>query len=185
MGKISKLSSAIRLLPDFLIIGAQKCGTSTLHAALAKHPCIASCKVKEPSFFDIKFERGILWYKAHFPTFLRKMRHIVSVDRVYLTFESTTSYIYHPHAPKRIAHSLPNSKLMVMLRNPADRAYSEYWYRRIEWRDTEFETFEKAIEYELKSRTGDQEYEKIKTRAICTSTPKPFQIYRAEEGVDY
>jgi len=161
MMKLSTFNSAIRLLPDFLVIGAQKCGTSTLHAALAQHPCITSCKVKEPSFFDIKYERGLKWYKAHFPTLLRKAWHLVTSDRVFLTFESTVSYIYHPHAPKRIAHHLPNSKLIVMLRNPVDRAYSEYWYRRTAWHDTEFETFEKAIEYELASSIADQEYRKI------------------------
>lgn len=157
---IRRYTSRIRLLPDFIIAGAEKCGTSSLHAALAMHECIASCVTKEPSFFDIKFERGLSWYRKHFPTRIRKLHNSFrGLD--FMTFESTVSYIYHPHAPRRISQTLPRVKLILMLRNPVDRAYSSYWYRRAEWNDFEFQTFEDAIKFEIENNIAEQERKKI------------------------
>ncbi|MEM0117514.1 MAG: sulfotransferase domain-containing protein [Conexivisphaerales archaeon] len=153
-----KATAGVRLLPDFLIVGAQKAGTSTMHSLLAAHPCIRSCSVKEPSFFYLKYDRGLLWYRSHFPTMLSKIFHTMTRDTKFLTFESTVSYLYDPHAAKRISTCLPDVKIIVMLRNHVDRAYSEFWYRRNVWNDYEFDTFEDAINFEMRTKIAEQEY---------------------------
>ena len=61
-------TNPIRMMPDFIIIGTQKGGTTSLYRYLIEHPCIAPIYIKEPHFFDIYFYKGLHWYRAHFPT---------------------------------------------------------------------------------------------------------------------
>ncbi|MEJ2557594.1 MAG: sulfotransferase domain-containing protein, partial [Anaerolineae bacterium] len=116
----------MRVLPDFLIIGAQKCGTDSLFRYLGGHPCIKLASSKEAHYFDLKFDKGINWYRSHFPLIPYKY----SVKRLrkqdLITGEATPYYLFHPHAPGRAAAIVPHVKLIVLLRNPADRAYSHY-----------------------------------------------------------
>ncbi len=135
-----------RALPTFLIIGAQKAGTTSLYRYLAKHPDIKpNFVVKELSFFDEYYDRGIPWYKSHFP-FKRKNKHY---------FEGTTHYLFNPLAPKRIKDVLPNVKIIALLRNPIDRAYSSYKHQVRAGRETL--SFEEAIESEKKRLKGEKE----------------------------
>src|SRR5262245_23608672 len=69
-----QLASYIGVLPDFLIIGAQKCGTTSLYHYLVQHPCIYPASIKEVGFFDqyLKYRKGVRWYRSHFPSFLHK-----------------------------------------------------------------------------------------------------------------
>lgn len=123
------MTSSIRGLPDFLIIGAQRCGTTSLYYYLTEHPNIFPSSVKEVHFFDDSFTKGMHWYRAQFPTIVEKYY----IERIrkhgFLTGEATPSYLLHPHAPKRIFQVMPKAKLIVLLRNPVDRAYSHYWLR--------------------------------------------------------
>lgn len=112
-----QLTNPLRLQPSFIIIGAQKCGTTTCYHSLVQHPDILPSKWKELHFFDNRFSRGINWYRYQFPICFRQ-----SV----ITGEASPYYIYHPHSPKRIATYFPHVKLIVLLRNPIDRAYSNY-----------------------------------------------------------
>lgn len=122
-------TNPVRLMPDFIIIGAQKCGTTSLYNYLVKHPNIHSAATKELHFFDHKFNKGFWWYRAHFPTTLEQYytEHIAKRD--YVTGEASPSYIFHPLAPKRVAQFLPQVKLIVLLRNPVDRLYSQYRHK--------------------------------------------------------
>lgn len=131
----------MRILPSFLIIGAKKCGTTSLFSYLCQHPNIAAPTSKEISYFNIHFDRGNLWYKSFFPLSLPKR------DPQYLiTGEATAEYICHPLTPQRIAATLPQVKLIALLRNPVDRAYSHYHHtKRI---SRENLSFEKAIAQE-------------------------------------
>ena len=105
--------------PDFLIIGAAKCGTTSLYNYLIEHPDVAGAAAKELRFFDVKFHKGWDWYLAQFP-----QRGVAQ-----LAGESSPNYIFDPSVPARVKAALPNAKLIVMLRNPVDRAYSQYTFR--------------------------------------------------------
>ncbi len=150
-----EMTSSIRCMPDFLIIGAQRCGTTSLYYYLTEHPNIGPSSVKEVHFFDDAFTKGIRWYRAQFPTTLQKYysEHIRRYD--FFTGEATPSYLFHPHAPKRIVQILPKVKLIVLLRNPVDRAYSHYWLRTTLGDETS--TFEDAIRAEQERIVGEQE----------------------------
>lgn len=116
-----RIATAVqRRLPDFAIIGAQKGGTTSLHHYLTAHPDVAPAAKKEIHFFDFHFARGVEWYRAHFP--LQVQGH----DGSGLTGEASPSYLFHPEAGARMRATVPDIKLIAMLRNPVDRAYSQY-----------------------------------------------------------
>jgi hypothetical protein len=115
-----------RLLPDFLLIGAAKAGTTTLHAWLAQHPLVVPSTTKEVHYFDYEFYRGEDWYRTHFPHERERAAFAGEHGRPFLTGESSPTYLSHLWAPERIARALPGVRLLVVLRNPVDRAYSQY-----------------------------------------------------------
>lgn len=148
-------TSQARLLPDFLIIGGQRCGTSSLYYYLTEHPGIISAATKETHFFDEEFGKGTRWYRSQFPTTFYK-NYIQQVRKQeFRTGEGTPYYILYPHTPKRIAQITPKVKLIALLRNPVERAYSQYW---IEVK-ARFETwsFEEAIRGEKERLAGEWE----------------------------
>ena len=128
-----------RALPNFLIIGAQRAGTTTLFANLAQHPDIRPPIRKEIHYFTTHFDRGINWYRAHFPLSSTPFRR-------WQTFEATPYYLFHPLAPVRIRSIIPNARFIVILRDPVDRAASHY--RLNVARGNEELSFEKAIQAE-------------------------------------
>ncbi|MGC9524843.1 MAG: tetratricopeptide repeat protein [Limnospira sp.] len=127
------------IAPKFLIIGTQKGGTTSLQAYLEKHPQILGCIKKEVYFWSVLFFRGLDWYLAHFP-------HL-SPGANFLTGEATPHYLEFPEVPGRISKMLPKTKIIVLLRNPVDRALSHYHHwLRFKW---EKRSFEEAIASEL------------------------------------
>lgn len=127
LGKLYRgITYPIRLLPDFLIIGTQRGGTTSLFRYLQAHPCIEPAVNKDLHFFDREYKKGLAWYRGHFPTSIEKYHAQSLGGRTFLTGEASPSYLFHPYAPKRVAKALPNVKLIVMLRNPVSRAYSQY-----------------------------------------------------------
>jgi sulfotransferase family protein len=123
-------SASDRSLPDFIIIGAQRAGTSSLYYYLGQHPDLIPSFVKEVHFFDgglnprvDNFKAGQAWYRAHFP--LRK-----EMGPAQKTFEASPLYLFNPLAPKRILELLPQAKLIAILRNPVERAISHYFHER-------------------------------------------------------
>lgn len=139
-GILRGITSSNRVLPNFIIIGEQKCGTTTLYEHLIKHPKIIPALRKEIHFFDNHYDNGLNMYKAFFPT-NNEIQQNSSI-----TGEASPNYLHHPLVPKRIKENLPNVKLIVLLRNPVERAYSHF----IMMKTGKFETlsFENAIEYE-------------------------------------
>jgi len=142
----SNLTGFAHVLPDFYIIGAQKCGTSALYDYLVQHPSIHPCTTKEPRFFDKYYDRGINWYKSCFPFKIKKNVEKIFFHRKFLTGEATERYLEHPHVAKRLKHLTPNAKIIIILRNPIDRAYSHY-NMRFNSKKEEL-SFEEAIEKE-------------------------------------
>ncbi len=120
------------MLPNFLVIGAPRCGTSWLARNLRAHPEIYLPNDKELHYFDRHYEKGIAWYEKFF---------INSTEPV--VGEATPAYFYNPVIPELIHQTLPNAKLIVSLRNPVDRAYSHFWYRytdrKIKMKNSSFE----------------------------------------------
>jgi Sulfotransferase domain len=111
------------MLPDFVIIGAQKCGTTFLYwRLLTQHPHVEPAAGKEIHYFNVwkNYNKGGNWYRSHFspPTWKEERRS--------LTGEASPYYVFHPHAARRIAELVPQVRLIVLLRNPVDRAYSHY-----------------------------------------------------------
>jgi hypothetical protein len=113
---VGRATSRWRPLPDFLVIGAQKAGTTALYAYLRWHPGITGPSWKEVSFFDRHWWRGERWYRGQFP--MRVQGRLVG--------EASPSYLFHPLAPERVRTLLPDVKLIALLRDPVARAYSHY-----------------------------------------------------------
>lgn len=146
-----ELAGRIGLLPNFLIVGAQKCGTTSLYDYLIEHESIHAAATKEVGYFDRYYARGLTWYRAQFPSRLRAARVQRARRQPFITGEASTGYILNPHALRRIRQVLPDVKLILLLRNPVDRAFSHYQacFRR----GVDTLSFEAALESE-ESRIG-------------------------------
>jgi len=115
-----KFTRSRRSLPDFLIIGAQKSGTTSLYNYLIQHPKIIPAKKKEIHYFDLNYNKDLSWYKANFPlnNQLKKRNAICG--------EASPQYIFLPNIMDRISKEIPKVKILVLLRNPIDRTFSHY-----------------------------------------------------------
>jgi hypothetical protein len=137
-----RATAGLRPLPDFLILGAQKAGTTALYAYLRWHPEITGPSFKEVSFFDRHYAKGERWYRAHMP-----------VRRRSLVGEASPSYLFHPLAPERVARLLPDARLIALLRNPVDRAFSHYQHEVALGREPL--SFEAAVDREEERMQGE------------------------------
>jgi len=153
---VKPLNGRNQRLPDFLMVGAMKSGTSTLHRVLADHPDIF-LPDREVYFFDIddiEQHRDFLgvskggWeffdYEANLDRYLEWYRALFSEARPdQRVGERSTTYLPSRKAPGRIARLLPDARILVVLRDPVKRAYSHYWHLvRV---GTTNQTFEDAI----------------------------------------
>jgi hypothetical protein len=138
-------SSSLRRLPEFIIIGGQRCGTRSLYSWLSAHPRIDPAAARELHYFDsTTYARGEAWYRSQFP--LRSPRR--------LSGESTPNMLFHPLAPRRAARDLPETtRFIVVLRDPVERALSHYWYTRA--RKIETEPPGRAMELEESRLRGE------------------------------
>jgi sulfotransferase family protein len=145
----------LRPLPDFLIIGAQKAGTTALYAYLRWHPQITGPSFKEVSFFDRHHARGERWYRAHLPArprqWVAKRRH----GRWPSIGEASPSYLFHPLAAQRVKALMPAARLIAVLRNPVDRALSHYEHEVALGREPL--SFEDALDQEEERMRGEVE----------------------------
>lgn len=131
-----KVTASTRVLPSFIIIGTQKGGTTSLFHYLSQHPQLLPSYRKEVHYFDgglkperDNFARGERWYRSNFP-----LRRHVAADQQ--TFEASPIYVFHPLAPQRIQELLPNAKLILLLREPTERALSHYFHQSRKGRET-------------------------------------------------
>jgi hypothetical protein len=123
-------TSSHRCLPSFIVVGAMKSGTTSLFSYLRQHPQLVPSCIKEVHYFDgginpkiDNYERGLGWYRSHFPLRSR-------LDLRSKVFEATPLYLFNPWAPERIFSVLPDVKIIVILRNPTERAISHYFHER-------------------------------------------------------
>jgi hypothetical protein len=122
-------NAGLRALPDFLVIGAQRCGTSSLYTYLGRHPRVIPSLRKEVEYLSTRFGEGEGWYRAHFPLRARLAASNLRGGRTQ-TFEATPDYLLDPRAPERAATLLPGAKIVVLVRDPVARAYSQYMHNR-------------------------------------------------------
>lgn len=105
-----------------MILGAQKCGTTSLYDYLVQHPQVLPAWEKEIHYFDLNYARGERWYRSHFPT----AAALAGTSGRCVTGEATPYYFFHPHVPGRLRSLLPDARLIVLLRDPVDRTISHY-----------------------------------------------------------
>lgn len=130
------------MLPNYVIAGVMKCGTSALVRGVANHDSVFRAEGKELHYFDRYYERGIGWYESCFE------------DRGDAkAFGEATPYLGHQIAVDRMVADLPEARFIVIVRQPADRAYSHYWHNIR--REREDLSFEAALDAEERRRTPD------------------------------
>jgi len=147
------ITGPMRILPDFLIAGFNRSGTHSLFEYMGQHPNILNASRREIHYFTLSYWRGLNWYKSYFPTSIYRNYCEKKYSQKFLTGEATPHYVFHPLAIKRIKKLVPNVKLIVVLRDPVENAYSHYQHY---WRGgIEKESFEEAI------KTDKERFEKI------------------------
>ena len=147
----ARMTSGLRMLPDFVIVGAQRAGTTSLYRYLAEHPDVGRVRLgKGVHYFDTNFAQPISWYRAHFPVdpdripFRSRPRHVG---------EGAPYYLFHPECPARIRAALPDVKIIAILRDPVERAHSQWVHETARG----FETlgFQDALEAEDERLAGE------------------------------
>ncbi len=129
-------------LPTFIGVGAMRAGTSAVSDLLKRHPDIYMLPSKESHFFDFNHERGVRWYQRQF----------ADAGDAQQVGEWTPGYMYIEGCAERIASMVPDARLIAILRDPVDRAYSHYWFARLKHRENI--TFEEAISREDQRRAA-------------------------------
>jgi Sulfotransferase domain len=150
------LTGGRRMRPGLLICGAQRCGTTSMYRTLSQHPAVLKPVLhKGVHYFDVGYDRGPRWYAAHFPLRISAARAERRTGLPTLTFESSPYYLFHPLAAERIARDLPGVRILVLLRDPVERAYSAHAHELA--RGFETEPFEAALELEDSRVEGEAE----------------------------
>lgn len=167
-------TAGLRMEPDFIMIGAQRCGTTSLFRALLAHPqVIRPAFHKGINYFDLNYYRSRRWYRGHFPVAGPAARRTAPYGGP-MVFEASGYYLYHPFAMERMARDLPSVKLVVMLRDPVERAFSA-WKHELA-RGFETESFERALELEDARLAG--ELERMRADPRYESLAHRHQSYR-------
>jgi hypothetical protein len=166
-----------RMLPGFLIVGEERCGTTSMFHVLRQHPAIFNGTLprKEMHYFDHKYAHGLGWYQCHFPLTARTRLAARDAGVTPVAFEATANYMFHPLAPERIHRDLPGVRLLVLLRDPVERAYSAHAHQTGFGYETE--PFERALE--LEDQRVDGEIERIVTDPTYHSFAHDHYTYRA------
>ncbi len=180
---VGRMTARHRMLPTFLIVGAQRSGTTSMYRTLNQHPAVLKAVLhKGVHYFDQNYSRGLNWYRAHFPLEATARRVHEDIGVHAQTFESSPYYMVHPLAPARIAADLPNVRLLVLLRDPVERAYSAYAHELA--RGFETEPFERALALEPERLQGQSERLAADPRATSEEHQHNAYVTRGQY-VDY
>ena len=166
-----------RMLPGFVIAGAQRSGTTSLYRALAQHPLVLKPVLRKGvHYFDVAYDRGLDWYRAHFPLQATAERLHRRHGYRPLAFESAPYYLFHPLVAARLARDLPEIKVIVLVRDPVERACSAHAHEVA--RGFESETcFERAVLLEEERLAGEDE--RLRTQPYATSHAHRHHAYLA------
>lgn len=149
----------LRPRPDFLVVGAKRGGTTSLWRYLCEHPGVRTLfpkpeRIKGLYYFDENYSRGERWYRSHFPTAATRSLAARRLGHPVVAGEASPYYLYHPLAPERVAATVPDALVIVLLRDPVERAFSHYKERRTN--GTEPLSFEDAIAAEPARLEGEE-----------------------------
>ncbi|KRE62031.1 sulfotransferase [Nostocoides sp. Soil756] len=152
---IGRASAAPRIVPSFVMVGASRSGTTSLFRALSAHPAVVRPVVgKGVRYFDLNVTRPWSWYLGHFP--LQATARLRSRGwGEPMAFEASGYYIFHPLAVPRLARAIPEVKVIAMLRDPVERAYSAWKHESA--RGFEWEPFQRALDLEDERLLGEVE----------------------------
>lgn len=180
------------MLPSFLIIGIQRAGTAPLFNILRQHPEVVGPTgihenlswSRELHFFDDRFERGLNWYRSCFPLRTNQVVGRLKGTAV-LAGEATSSYLYEPAVPERVAATLPDARMIALLRHPVERAYWHFESNRRKGLETR--SFEEALDAE--DRGAPDEYAYVRRgfyadhleRWFAAFPRERFLVLRAED----
>jgi sulfotransferase family protein len=153
--RASEATAGLRMEPSFILIGAQRSGTTSLFRALTAHPQLAPPTFRKGvNYFDLNYYRGGQWYRAHFPV-AEIARRRAGRQGPPVAFEASGYYLYHPQAMERLGHDMPAVRLIAMLRDPVERAFSAHKHELA--RGYEREGFERALALEDERLAGEVE----------------------------
>jgi len=147
-----------RIKPTFIIIGAVRSGTTSLYEYLENHPNVLPPIKKETAFFNYAYHENPKWYRMYFPSIYEKIDYHQSYEKFFISGEATPAYLIDPRVPSRISKILPDIKLIILLRNPIDRALSHFHHNVLT--GIEKLSFEQSIKSE-RDRINSS-FEKIK-----------------------
>lgn len=169
-----------RQFPDFLIIGTKRGGTTSMFKYLQRHPAVLPMwpgveNAKKTHFFDQNWHRGPAWYRSHFPTDVQRRRVERSVGVRPVTGEAAPYYMFHPLVLERVQQTLPQVRVIVLLRNPVDRIWSHH-HERVN-AGTEPLPFREALEAEADRIAGEEE--RIRREPRYYSERHDFSTYLA------
>lgn len=172
-------SSGLRELPDFLVIGTKRGGTTSLWNYLLGHPDVlpmfpADLNLKSPHYFYWHYDKGPAWYRSHFATRSTRRRREGQTGVAPVAGEASPYYLYSPYVAARVAGLIPDVKLIVMLRDPVRRAYSHYWERVDQ--GVESLSFEDALAAEEDRLAGERE--RMAADPLYYSRPHDWYSYR-------
>ncbi len=124
-------TQSLRSMPDYLIIGGQRCGTTSLHNYLIQHPGVLPARfTKGVHWFDVAFDRSPGWYRGHFPLDARRRQIGQRLGYGPVTGEGSPYYLFHPEVPRRVLQQIPDCRMIAVLRDPVERAWSAYHHER-------------------------------------------------------
>jgi hypothetical protein len=159
------LKESLYAAPDFMIIGTPKSGTTSLFQYLIQHPKIIPAEKKELFYFSGRHHWGIHWYLKQFPE--------KKIKNGKLTFDGTPTYLYYQEGLKRITRLFSNIKLIILLRDPVKRAFSQWNFHREgssfllnHPKAKDRRSFKKAIQEELKNGSHVHPYFQYVSRGV-------------------
>lgn len=171
-----RISGAARAMPHFIVIGAQKSGTSSIFSYLKQHPQIVRPIFKEPYFFDRHYDRGLTWYGCNFPSCGTIDRLNDRHGRKHLTFEATATYIFDADVPLRISRDIAARKFILLLRNPVERAISAYRHAKRMGRETR--GLAQALDADLRYFEAENKWKKGLGPEPAGEPPRPTYVRR-------
>ena len=158
-------SSSLRVLPNLVVIGVVRSGTTSFYHYLSQHPSIIKSAYDELGYFDSNYDLGLNWYKSLFPTIFEKKK-VEEKNGKFITYDVTPCYIYNEKVPKRIQKIIPDSKLILILRNPVDRAYSNYFITKQNKKFEDIIIEEKEILKTIDRKNKEEYYKFVHTSLL-------------------
>jgi len=154
--------------PTFFILGAQKAGTTSLYTYLSHHPQVYMSEVKEPVFFesDQEYQKGIRYYWQ---------KYFYNWSGEIAVGEARANNLFLPYIPERIKSFVPKAKLIIMLRDPVERAYSAWWMQRTYF-NLEKYSFKEAVRRELRLLRSDFKIEDIENEMILKALENNYNF---------